>query len=74
MTAVLACSGELDVTSGVPQCSGQWEAIVQLPPFDPSQLDPIILGQAFGAGFTLVAICMALGMGARAVINSIKNL
>lgn len=73
MANAIRCIGELTTVSGYPQCSGLWEAYVLAPPFDPSQLDPVVLGQAFGAGFTLIATFMVFSMGIRALLNFIKT-
>lgn len=73
MSSFASCSGEISTESGFPMCSGVWEAVYQAPPFDPSQLDPILVGQAFGSGFTLVTSFMLLAIGCRAVLNFIKT-
>lgn len=73
MSDFVRCIGELKTEGGFPQCSGSWEAVQVQPPFDPSQLDPIIVGQAFGAGFTLVTTFMVFAVGIRALLNFIKT-
>lgn len=70
----IRCIGELTTVSGYPQCSGQWEVVFQAPPFDPSQLDPVLLSQAFGAGFVLVATSFVVTLGARIFLNFLKSL
>lgn len=73
MAAFLSCSGELTSSSGLPQCSGQWDLVFQQPPFDLSQLDPVLLAQAFGVGFTLPATFIVLSIGIRTLLNFIKS-
>lgn len=73
MPGTLSCPAELSSDGGVPVCSVPWELVPQPALFDPSQLDPTVLAQAFGAGFTLVATFMVLSMGIRAVLNFIKQ-
>lgn len=73
MSDFVRCTGELRTEGVYPQCSGSWEAVQVQPPFDPSQLDPFILGQAFGAGFTLVATFMVMAMGIRTFFYFIKQ-
>lgn len=74
MPGLLHCPGELVMQGGAsPMCSVDWLVVPYAPPFDPSQLDPIVLGQAFGAGFTLVASFMVFSMGIRAFLNFIKT-
>lgn len=73
MSGTLYCPSDISVDGGVPVCSSTWEVVSYKPPFDPSQLDPTILAQAFGAGFTLVAFFMVGSMGIRAFLNFIKQ-
>lgn len=73
MANIIRCLGEVVTISGYPQCSGQWEVVEQLPPFDLSQLDPVLLSSAFGAGFTLVGTFVVLSITIKAVLHSIKN-
>lgn len=73
MSGTLYCPSDLSSDGGVPVCSSSWELLSQTPPFDPSQLDPNVLAQAFGAGFTLVAFFMVGSMGIRAFLNFIKQ-
>jgi len=69
----LVCDGDLSVHGGSPICSGAW-LLVQAPErFDPSQLDPAIVGQAFGAGFGLVAMVLVGTAGVRAILNFLKS-
>lgn len=74
MTYALTCDGSVSVDPvGAPLCSGGW-VMVQLPEqFDPSQLDPALLAQLFGVGFTLVTTVLLIGIGAKAVLDFIKH-
>lgn len=74
MSGTLYCPADLSSDGGVPVCSSTWEVLPYTPPFDPSQLDPTFLAQAFGAGFTLVSTCMVMAMGIRALLTFIKKL
>lgn len=69
----LTCDGDLLVNNGSPVCSGAWVLIQAPEQFDPSQLDPAIVGQAFGAGFGLVAMVLVGTAGVRAILNFIKS-
>lgn len=73
MAGTLYCPSDISSDGGVPVCASSWEVQPFTPPFDPSQLDPTILAQAFGAGFTLVAFFMVGSMGIRAFLNFIKQ-
>jgi hypothetical protein len=73
MPGVLQCPGELTVLDGTPTCSVEWSLVAYSAPFDPSQLDPTILAQAFGAGFSLVAGFMVFSIGIRTFLNFIKQ-
>ncbi len=74
MTAyTLQCDGTLNVTvEGAPLCSGTW-LVHQVPePFDASQIDPAMVGQAFAIGFALVMSVWLLGYPIRAVLSLIR--
>lgn len=70
---LLACSGDVSVVAGGPQCSGAWILVRAPEQFDPSQLDPVQVGQAFGAGFGLVASILVLSLGVKAILDFIKR-
>lgn len=74
MIYTLACTDDnLQMQAEGPHCSGGW-MMVQVPEqFNIEQLEPAVLAQMFGVGFTLVAMVLCIGMGARAVLNFIKN-
>lgn len=74
MQGLLYCSGEVTFFDGLPRCSIEWSVVPYSAPFDPSQLDPIQLAQAFGSGFTLVATFMVMSMGVRAFLTFVKRL
>lgn len=73
MAGTLYCPGDISIEGGVPVCPSGWGVQPFVPPFDPSQLDPAVLAQAFGAGFTLVAFFLVGSMGIRAFLNFIKQ-
>ncbi len=74
MTYALTCDGTVSVDAGgAPLCSGGW-VLVQLPEqFDPSQLDPAVLAQVFGIGFTLVTTVLLIGIGCKTVLDFLKH-
>lgn len=73
MSATLYCPGTISTEGGTPVCSTQWEVALYTPPFDVSQLDPALLGQAFGAGFTMVTGVLLVIFGCRTLINLVKT-
>lgn len=73
MSGTLYCPSEITSEGGVPVCSTGWVAVTTTAPFDPSQLDPSIVAQAFGAGFSLPASFLIMAMGIRAFLNFIKQ-
>ncbi len=74
MINALSCDGDLKVSiEGVPYCQGVWELIPMPQQFDIEQLDPSVLGQFFGVGFTLVATVLIGSIGAKAVLDFIKR-
>ncbi|HGP6087870.1 TPA: hypothetical protein ACLNNW_003632 [Vibrio cholerae O1] len=70
---LLACDGQVTVTAGVPQCSGAWMLVHAPEPFDPLQLDPLIVASSFGAGLTLVATSLLLGLGCKLILDFIRK-
>lgn len=74
MFYTLVCKeNDLQFHAEVPNCSGGWIAIQQPEQFSIEQLDPVVLAQMFGAGFTLVASALLVGVGVRAVLTFIKS-
>ncbi|GIZ13884.1 hypothetical protein [Pseudomonas sp. NCCP-436] len=74
MIYALTCDGAVSVdTGGAPLCSGSW-VLIQLPEqFDPSQLDPAVLAQLFGIGFSLVTTVLLIGIGCKAILDFIRR-
>lgn len=73
MSGTLYCPSDLVTEGGVPVCSSNWVVIPYNPPFDPSQLDPLVAAQALGSGFTLVGTFLVLAMGIRVVLNFFQS-
>ena len=74
MQNALICNGEISTSfEGVAHCSSNWELLPIVEPFDIEQLDPAVLGQFFGVGFTLVATALLIGIGASTVLDFIKR-
>lgn len=67
------CNGVITTQDGVALCSVDWSAVPYQQPFDISQLDLVIAGQAFGAGFTIIMTFSLLGIGITAILNMLKN-
>lgn len=75
MAVVTVCAGQIIIDgSGAPTCSTGWQLVQyeQVVPFDVSQLDPAILGAAFGAGFFVMVPVWAACIGARFLLNMVK--
>lgn len=47
-----------------------WESI---PEFDIELVDPVVAGEAFGAGFVIVATAWVIGFGVRALLSQIRS-
>ena len=73
MSDFVRCIGELKTEGGFPHCSGSWEAVQVQQPFDPSQLDPALLSQAFGVGLMIPAAFIVSAIGIRALLSFIKS-
>lgn len=72
-SGVLQCTADVTVApDGAPICHGTWELVPVPVPFDPSQLDPATVGQAFGAGFVIVASLWCVGRGIKAVLSILE--
>ncbi|MNZ27764.1 hypothetical protein D3C78_449850 [compost metagenome] len=72
-SGVLFCDGSVSLTpDGAPVCSGAWTLQPVLAPFDPAQLDPAMIAEAFGAGFTLVGSIWIAGWACRQLLNMIR--
>lgn len=67
------CNGVIEIISGSVSCSGSWTAAEYLGAFDPATLDASAVLSAFAAGFTLVSIPMAVILGGRLFLSSIKG-
>lgn len=71
MAAFPVCDGTLDFSSGYPSCSGSWIPALYQSPFDVSQIDPVAVVNAVGAGFIVGGIPFLTVFLARLVVNSI---
>lgn len=70
---LLACDGEVSVIASTPTCTGAWVLVHAPEPFDPANLDLEQLGVAFGVGFTIVATCICIGIGCKAILDFLKG-
>ena len=70
----LVCQGTVSVLAdGSPTCSGMW-VLAQMPePFNVETLDFSALGKAFATGFTVCAVPICAGIGARSLLNAIRG-
>lgn len=73
---VPACSGGdwVQMSKGL-QCTGTIQLIdssILTAPFSFSQVDLVVAGQCFAAGFSLVASCILIGIAVRTVLHVIK--
>jgi hypothetical protein len=76
--ATIQCPGEVATSAtGEALCldgTGTPLAWVVVPDFSIDQLDPLMLSEAFAAGFIIIGTCWAIGKGAALVIQAIKRL
>lgn len=75
---LVVCEGVLSVDSGTGAalCDGLWRVgdLAAIPgAFDPSQLDPAMLGGAFGAGFLLLWTPVLAAWGAGVLLRFISR-
>lgn len=66
----LYCAGVIDLSALT--CSTGWQSVVANPPFSASQLDPVVLGAMFGAGFFVMVPVWAACQGARFLLSMLK--
>lgn len=62
----------------VPHCpgTGTWQTITYAEPagaFNPADLDPATLAQAFGSGFVVVSVGLLLAFALRLIIHMVRN-
>lgn len=82
MHSSLACDDEITFLEVVvdqigrvqiPECLSGWASVQTPQQFDIENLDPVVLGQFFGVGFTLVATVLIGAIGAKTVLDFIKS-
>lgn len=75
MSVALVCNGNVSATAeGAPLCDVGWttfqyESVI---PFDVSQLIPSELGLAFGLGFMISVVPIAMAFGLKQLLSLIK--
>jgi hypothetical protein len=76
MSSTLTCSEAISTTVvngvDVPTCSSGWVQSLYIPPFDPSQIDPLVCTQLFGAGFLLYLTPWATAWGLTQLVKAIR--
>ncbi len=63
----VACDGVISQVAGNLTCSTTWLEVPYSTPFDPSQIDPNILGAMFGAGFVIITPIWGVAFGFRKI-------
>lgn len=70
----LVCQGTVSMLAdGAPSCSGMWMLYPMPEPFNVDTLDIPALVKAFAGGFTVCAVPICAGIGARALLNAIRG-
>lgn len=70
----LVCQGTVSILAdGAPSCSGMWMLYPMPEPFNVETLDVPALVKAFAAGFTVCAVPISVGLGAKALLNAIRG-
>lgn len=70
----LVCQGTVSVLAdGAPSCSGMWMLYPMPEPFNVETLDFTALAKAFAAGFTVSAVPICVGIGARVLLDAIRG-
>lgn len=67
------CSGDIVIDpNGVPLCSTGWLSQAFVPPFEPTQIDPVVATTLVIAGLSVVAIPGGAAWGIAIILRSIK--
>lgn len=69
----IVCSGDIAVSpDGAPLCNGVWTLVPTPLPFDPMDLDPLVMGQFFSVGFAVVATFWAVSRMCKTLLDLLK--
>lgn len=74
MSSIVYCSGQ--IVSGVDgsvSCPSGWITAAYVPPFDVSQIDPLVMSEFFIAGFILFLTPYAAAWGMAQIVKSIRR-
>lgn len=73
-TLVPVCPGTITVDqAGGLLCSEAWQTMAAPVGFDFTQIDPVVMAQAMGAGFSISFATMAFAWGGRIIYKSIHK-
>ena len=80
MATIIYCTGALSQAKqangqdiiGVLRCSSGWVQAAYAPPFDPSQIDPVVVAGMFGGGFILYLTPWAAAWGASQMLKLLR--
>lgn len=73
MSGTLYCSSDLITEGGVPVCNSNWVVVPYSPPFDPSQLDPVVASQMLALGFSVTMPLLAAVIGIRIFLTFLNK-
>jgi hypothetical protein len=74
MSYTLSCDGTISVNAyGGATCSTGWAQIEAPVPFEVNQIDPAVAINYFGLGFLIPIVPLAIALGAKLLIRSIRN-
>lgn len=75
MSVVPVCSGVVTEADGVASCSTGWQLVQyqQVVPFDPSQLDPYMVGVMFAGGFFILVPVWAACKGVEFLVSMFRG-
>lgn len=73
MSVMAVCDGSITIGVDGPECVGTWLSVEYMPHFDVSQISPVAVAEAFGAGLILMGSPLLVVMLGRLVISQIRR-
>lgn len=75
MSTIVYCTGEIieGATAGSVSCPTGWVTAAYAPPFDVSQIDPLVFSEFFLAGFCLFLTPYAAAWGLAQLVKAIRG-
>ena len=80
MSTIVYCTGQIveatfaaDPIEGAVSCPSGWVTAAYVPPFDVSQIDPLVFSEFFLAGFVLFLTPYAAAWGLAQLVKAVRS-